>query len=173
VIWDRFLKWDMERFEATSSSTFNLLADAGEGYLLAQVLVIVQDGEWDVSIYHHPEVDLGPVRVDSSILLNLDIPSRPLVSSDKGTLITASLASTTGTIRIYCIFQRGSYQEASELKGLMEKEKSLLKRAWEVLMEPDLLTRAPEVTAAAVPSAPEARPSLLPLLLVLAAAGGG
>lgn len=177
-IWDRYLVWDSRRSDLTMSSgettTFQVTAEEGEAYLIAEAHAIVESGVFDVSVYHHPELRVGPVRIDSSVLYTLTIPNRPLCSSTKGTVVTVECVED-GTIRLYLAFQRGRKEEVESVKWLMEKEKTMRLKALELLGEPHLLQAiqpVPETEEAPQAPSPPPSPNLLPLLLLLGLGGG-
>jgi hypothetical protein len=181
VIWDRFLKWDTEEATFTATGSYDLKpSEKTEGYLLAQVIAVVDSGEWDLSLYCYPEVDLGPVHLTTSRGMELELEGRPMLSADKGAHLEATMVSA-GTLRVYFVFQRGAYQEVAETKSLMEVEKMLRKELLKSLKEwrkapiaPEVLAPAPAVTAAPeAPTVATPQPNLLPLILLALAAGGG
>lgn len=178
MIWDRFLKWDTEEATFTATGSYDLKPlEKTEGYLLAQVVAVVDSGEWDLKLYCHPEVDLGPVRLTASRGMELELEGRPMLSADKGAHLEATMASA-GTLRVYFIFQRGAHQEVAEIKSLMEAEKELKRELLRSLkgwmgrapIAPEAPAPAPAITPA--PGAPAPQPGLLPLILLALTAGG-
>lgn len=174
MIWDRFLSWDVKRESRTmatgESTTFTITPPAGEAFLLEGVDVVVSDGTFDLTLYHHPEINVESVPVDSSLLFDLTIPSRPILTPDSGLVVKLNCTSA-GTIHILYTVQRGIKKEVEMVKELMEKEKQLKKRAWELIQESHLFevfapTPPVEIPPAVVEKEEERRLSLLPLLLL-------